>query len=377
MPLLARGLTQAGVQVTIATTDDDGPGTHLAVPLGKPLKRAEATYFYFRRQTNFYKFSWPLTRWLARHIQEFDLVHIHALFSYSSVATARLARWKCVPYVIRPLGVLNRWGMENRRRWQKKFSLRCLELPTLRGAASIHYTSRQEQDQAVHTAPEIAGLPSAVIPLGIDTAAVGQSADAERFYARFPQTAGRTLILFLSRLDPKKGIDLLLPAFAETRRQAPESMLVIAGDGEESFVGNLRATAKKLSIRANDLLWTGFLAGVDKAAALAAARIFVLPSYSENFGIAAAEALAAGVPSILSDQVAISDEAVAADAALVVPCQAPALANALRQLLTEPEIRARLGVNASRLAAEKFSLQAVGGALVQLYRSILQTSQVS
>ncbi len=370
LPLLARALTMAGTQVTVVTTDDDGPGKHLPVPLGKAVEGAGgATYYYFPKQTDFYRFSWPLTRWLIRHLGNFDVVHVHALFTYPSTVAAAVAWWRRVPYVIRPLGVLNHWGMANRRRRLKQWSVRCIDGPILRGAARIHFTSEQEQQQAATAGA--GALPAAVIPLGIDTSAYRALPSPDGFYARFPVAADRDAILFLSRVDAKKGLDLLLPAFAEVHRHAPNSLLVIAGDGNASFLAELRAVAEGLGLGEGKVLWTGFLGGADKLAALAAASIFVLPSYSENFGIAAAEALAAGVPSVLSDQVALARDAGAADAALVVPCQVPALTAALTRLLDEPDTRARLGANGRQLIGQKFSLEAVGSSLVQLYRSII------
>ena len=110
MRTLARALSQAGMDVHVATTDDNG-ADRLNVPLGEPQHEDGATFWYFPRQTNFYTFSWPLTRWLARHVREFDLVHIHALFSYAALPAAVLARWAGVPYIVRPLGTLNRWGI--------------------------------------------------------------------------------------------------------------------------------------------------------------------------------------------------------------------------------------------------------------------------
>src|ERR1051325_6317842 len=112
---MERALTQAGVEVTVATTDDNGPGAHLSVPLCQAQSGNGATRYYFRKQTEFYKCSIPLWRWLGRRVGEFDLVHVHALFSFASVAAARCARRRRIPCVIRPLGVLNRWGMQHRR----------------------------------------------------------------------------------------------------------------------------------------------------------------------------------------------------------------------------------------------------------------------
>ena len=375
LPLLARALVATGVEVTVATTNDDGRGQRLPVSLGQPVSGEDrVTVLYFQKQTEFYRVSWGLTRWLWRHVRDFDVVHIHALFTYTSTAAAWIARARGVPYVVRPLGVLNHWGMENRRRRLKRWSTRLVELPILRGAARIHYTSEQEKFEAV--AAGAGDLSSVIIPLGIDTAAYQNLPNPVIFHACFPVAAGRSIVLFLSRIDPKKGLDLLLPAFAQVVGKHPESFLVVAGDGDPGYVAGLRADAARIGLGDHQILWTGFIAGREKLAALSAATLFVLPSYSENFGIAAAEALAAGVPSVLTDQIALAADARETDAALVIGCDVNELAQGIERLLTDHPLRERLSANARRMAAERFSLAAAGQSLRALYESIRKPTRI-
>src|ERR1043165_7618081 len=208
LPLMERALAAVDVRVTVATTDDDGPKRRMAVPLRRAVPVNGATRFYFRKQTEFYKCSLPLWRWLRAQIQLFDLVHVHALFSFASVAAARCARNRGIPYILRPLGVLNHYGMARRRPGLKRLSFACIERPLLHSAAAMHYTSEQEQIEA-----EAAGAPgrAAILPLAIDTGQFEHLPGPEAFLRRFPEAANRSRVLFLSRLDPKKGLDLLLP----------------------------------------------------------------------------------------------------------------------------------------------------------------------
>ena len=367
LPLMEQALAGSGVELTVVTTDDDGRGRHAAVPLAQPVPSQGATRLYFRKQTEFYKVSLPLSRWLEKNVHQFDLVHIHALFSHTSTMAARAARRQRIPYIIRPLGVLNRWGMENRRQFLKALSFRFVETPILRHAARLHYTSQAEQHEAEQTG---ANGEAAVIPLGIDTAAFQNLPGPEIFLRQFPQARGRKLVLFLSRLDAKKGLDLLLPAFAEIKLRQPQALLVLAGSGAEAFVQDLRRRAGELGLT-GDILWTGYLAGADKLSALSAATVFVLPSYSENFGIALVEALAAGLACVTTTGVAVSEDIAAGEAGLVVPPEKAALAAALEQLLADESLRARLGANARRLAQTRFSLTALGVALRGLYEQII------
>jgi len=361
---MVRALTAQGVSVDVATTRND----ESTEPPGEPVKCDGSRYFFFSRQTSFYKVSLALRSWISNHVAEYDLLHIHALFSYASTAAAKIAQRRRVPYIVRPLGVLNEWGIAHRRPVLKRLSLRFVEGSILRNAAAIHFTSAAEQREAVATVPEIAERESFVVPLAIDSEVAGHS-DSSRFLARFPQAKDRSIVLFLSRIDPKKGLELLLQAFAQVKRHIDDALLVLAGSGSDGHVRSLRTSTDRLGISSH-ILWTGNLSGYDKDAAFAAAKVFVLPSYSENFGIAAAEALAAGVPCILTDRVALTEYLRTNESALVVPCDSSAIAHAICRLLSEPETRARLAKRGKHLAAERFSLQSVGESLVAEYDKI-------
>jgi len=134
-----QGLVNHGVAVDIATTDDNGTG-RLAVPFGQPVVEDGVTYRYFRRQVGFYTVSWPLSRWLAVHVEDYDVLHIHALFSFSATAGAFWAARRGVPYLVRPLGVLNTWGLRNQHPLLKELSLRLIERRVLcqRGGGALH-----------------------------------------------------------------------------------------------------------------------------------------------------------------------------------------------------------------------------------------------
>jgi hypothetical protein len=111
---IATGLAASGIETHVATTDDNGPGRRLAVEFGRPREENGVTYWYFPRQSSFYLYSAPFTGWMWRHAADYQLIHIHAVFSYCSNMAAYIASRLGIPYVVRPLGVLNRWGMEQR-----------------------------------------------------------------------------------------------------------------------------------------------------------------------------------------------------------------------------------------------------------------------
>jgi len=323
------------------------------------------TSWYFPRQSRFYTVSLPLGQWLRQRSGNYDVVHIHALFSFSSVAAAVAAGGCGTPYIVRPLGTLNRWGMQNRRRRLKDLSFQLVESRILKNAALVHYTSEQEREEAAELG--VAGA-SAIIPNPVridDDQAVGGS-----FRARYPELRDKTIVLFLSRFDRKKGLDLLIPAFERARRAYPAARLVLAGEGDVALVGGLKSEIERLGL-GKDVLWTGFLSGEAKQAALADADLFVLPSYSENFGIAAVEAMNAGLPLIVSDQTAVHREIAEAHAGLTVPCETEALASALAYMLSDAEKRRAMGRNGRELARQRFSVKAVVRRTIEAYEQVV------
>jgi len=359
---MARYLVERGLEVHVATTDDNGRD-RFRVGQDLPIREDGVAYWIFPRQTRFYQMSFPLTRWLRKHLCDYDLVHIHALFSYASVATALLAKSAGVPYLIRPLGTLNQWGMRNRHRLLKKMSFRLIESRILRGAARVQFTSEQEALEARllgvgHNAVVIAN-PVEPFPLGVIRGG---------FRAGHPELDNRTIVLFLSRLDAKKGLDLLLPAFASVRRRHPDAILVIAGDGDAMFVADLKEQTRRLGIDSG-IIWAGFLRGEAKNAALADADVFVLPSYSENFGVAVVEAMGAGIPVIVSNQVGIHREVSGAEAGLVVQCLPEQLEAALTRMIADRQTRMKMGQNARELAFQ-FAPGIVTDQLIETYASI-------
>jgi glycosyltransferase involved in cell wall biosynthesis len=358
---VTRGLARKRLETHVATTNDNRP-TLLEVPLGKPVDEEGVIYHYFPRQTRFYIGSLPFSKWLLRCAAEYDLIHIHAVFSYCSNVAAWIACRKAIPYIITPHGVLNRWGFENRRPVLKQLSFALLEKYLLSRAAVVHYTTEQERHEAVGL-----GFPHrpVVIPNPVEMAPT-ESAVRGQFRVQYPELADRRIVLFLSRIDPKKGLDLLLSAFREVLWQDPRAALVIAGEGEPSLVDRLHRMAAELGI-ANSTFWPGFLSGARRAAAFADAELFVLPSYSENFGIAPVEAMAFGLPVVLTDQVGIHKEVSEARAGIVTPVSSEAIASALLLLLRDHGLRPEMGRNARQLAASRYSVETVAGQLHDLY----------
>lgn len=360
---MTQGLAERGIDVHVATTDDAGNGQHMDVPLGQPVEQQGVTYWYFRRSTTFYKVSLPMSGWLSRHVAGYDLAHIHALFSYTPTVASYWAARRNVPYIVRPLGVLNRWGVTQGKPLFKRASIALAESRIVRGAARMHYTAQAEQDEAE------ASLGFSTRGVIVPNPVEGPPEPLDR--RTYPGLSGRPVILFLSRVNPKKGLDLLLDAFAQLRQQGSNAALVIAGTGEPAFVETLKQQANRLGI-ANDTIWTGFLTGDAKWPAYASADVFVLPSYSENFGVAPVEAMAAGVPVVVSDQVGVHPEVTVSGAGVVVPCDAGELARALAQILSNTKAATLMRERGQAYAKKVYSVRAVSDTLYRVYDSVLR-----
>ena len=361
--LMEQALGGSAWQCVTATTDDDGPGRHLDRPLNRPMLEGQATRWYFHKNTEFYKAAWSFVPWVRRNVGRFDVVHIHALFSFTSIVAAWAARRAGVPYIIRPLGTLTHYSRTQRRPWLKRLSLKWIEGPLLRDAAAVHFTSLEEQREAAECGVPMRGV---VIALGIETPALS---DDTLLRSRFPTLHGALYLLYLSRLDPKKNLEGLLRAFALCHTQWPNTKLLIAGNGAPDYVASLVTLASRLGLDER-VIWAGHIDGDLKASALAGAHLFVLPSFSENFGIAAAEALMAGLPCVLGQGVAIATDVVEAGAGVAVGIDPGAIAAGLFELLTDEPARQRMSSNALNLAHSKFSIKAMGENVVLLYDSL-------
>ena len=364
-------LTAAGAEVTVLTTDSNGDVDQppLDVPLNQPVSEDGYTVYYFRcAPFRRYKFSWELLRWLALNAQNYDIAHIHALFSPLSTAAATIARLRRLPYLLRPLGTLDPADLAKKRKL-KRFYGTLLEKSNLAGAAGIHFTSSQEAEVSDRFGAKTKDF---VIPLGVTPSeplpenSAWKIADDLGIPNYFPR------ILFLSRIDPKKGLELLLTALESLREDGVEFHLILAGanpqDPKYEKSVDDRIAGSNL---ANCTTITGFVSGETKTALLQISDLFVLPSYYENFGIAVAEAMAAGLPVLISKGVYIWQEVAADNAGWICDLSPKDIAQHLRIALNTTGERRRRGKNARALARAKYEWEAIAARTLEIYGEIL------
>jgi glycosyltransferase involved in cell wall biosynthesis len=365
---MCRALAEAGHEVTIFTTNRDHPSGLLPVPAGRDVAEDGYRIVYFPVEFGPYLVSLGMARRLRRETGGFDVVHIHGLYRFPQAMAARCCRRASVPYIVRPHGSLDPFLYHRRRRrLVKRAYERAVEFPNLNRATAIHFTAEEEM---ALTAPLGLKAPGVVIPNGINPADFEDLPERGRFRARHG-LGDAPVVLHLGRVNFKKGLDILVDAVARTGDDVKNLRLVIAGPDNEGYGRQVEGWIARHGL-GDRVLVTGMLQGDDKRAALADADVFALPSYSENFGLAVVEAMACGIPVVISDRVNIWREVRKAGAGLVTPCDAAEVAKALTGLLTDPERRARMGESGRRLARERYDWRILVGELEALYRRVAE-----
>jgi glycosyltransferase involved in cell wall biosynthesis len=307
------------------------------------------------------KYGWApsFTNWLRARAEAYEGVFVHGLWQWQGLGTWHALRGTGARYFLFPHGMLDPWFREAFpwRHARKVCYWKWLEHRVVRDAAGIIFTSEEERQRGRGTFQPWLAKQEALVPLG--TIAPPRPPEELRalFDTRFPQLRGQRVLLFLGRLHEKKGCDLLLEAF---RRVAPPLHLVFAGPCEDArFAAALRARAEGLRVT-----FTGPLYNDEKWAALAAAEVFALPSHQENFGVAVAEALASGVPVLLSQRVNIWREIVEDGAGFAEPDDAGGTTRLLERWLAADPAAMRLA--AQRCFAARFDIRRTAENLLAL-----------
>ena len=354
---LAEAQAAAGHYVAIAASD---------YGLNKAPEAKGVTVHLFPCRYKPWRWSPELGRFLEQEVAGYDIVLIESLWQYPSLSAGRACRAAGIPYLVSPNGMLDMWSLAQKA-WKKKPYLRLVEGANLLGAAAIHLTSDGE---LVNSKLHGWRIPKVVIPLGLSETKYKALPSQTDFYQRFPELVGQRIILFLGRLHYKKQPDVAIKAFNEVCRNADGWRLVLAGDGEPVYVAGLKALAENLGI-AERVLFTGLLQGRAVTEAYCAASVFVLPSWQENFGLSAVEAMAAGCPVIVSNRMDLATEIAEAEAGLVVEPNVEDTANALNHLLTKETLRREMGSAGQRLVKENFTWDKSARAFTEIFEDIL------
>lgn len=357
-------LAARGHDVRVVTTDLFGDGDRAWTTAGK---RPYAMDVFPTVAGNYYGFGTRFWREIRQSVRKSDVVHVHTLWTFASLAATRACLRAGTPYLVMPHGMLDPNSV--RRGWLKKQAYgRLLEWPLLRRARGMCYTHVEEERLATMTCEH---LPRGyIVELGAES-----PPDCERselraeFLSRYPQLADTTNVVFLGRVHEKKGLDLLIPAFERVSRNRPDARLLIVGPGEPNYVASIREEAARRGLDGR-VTFTGVLYGRDKWAAMAASDLFILPSYQENFALAAVDAIRGGLPVLLSRRVNLWSDIEDAGAGKACDTTVDSVAQALEDCLGDLNWR-KAAVQAGRdLLAKRFNWSTTAARLEAVYQAV-------
>jgi glycosyltransferase involved in cell wall biosynthesis len=312
--------------------------------------------------------SFEMAKVLREMIPQADIIHIHSLYLFHTLLASRLAKAVGVPYVIRPHGTLDPY-IRRRHRTLKAIYNTFVEDRTLRHAAAIHFTSADERDLASPALPK--GIKTAVIPLGVDVTDFRDLPDRDASRKSLGIDPDALVWLFLGRLNHKKGLDLLAPAFVQFCRDFPKGWMIVAGPDDGGLGRKFLRECSESGLGQRVTL-PGFVAGYGLKQLLAAADLWILPSYSENFGVAVVEAMAAGLPVLITDRVNIWRTVESSGAGIAVAPEQHAVLAGMRRLATlSSRERVAMGGRGKELCQEQYSWDTVASMLTALYSELV------
>jgi glycosyltransferase involved in cell wall biosynthesis len=353
---LSRGMVKRGHKVDVVVLEN---------PSAPWLANIGLTVHALGSGITSYRYSPNLLPWLKKHGNDYDRVIVNGLWQYLSFAAWRRYGRSRIPYFVFPHGMLDPWFKETfpLKHLKKWLYWPWADYRVLRDAAAVIFTSEEEQLLArksfwLYRAHE------EVSPLGVESPAPISPQARESFFQRFPQLRDKRVLLFLGRLHQKKGCDILIDAFAQT---ADDSVsLLMAGPDQLGWQAELQQCVDRLKLGPR-VVFPGMLEGEMKQAALEVSDAFVLPSHQENFGMAVVEALAAGLPVLISNRINIWREVEQDRAGYVEADDFSGTVRLLNRWIAAPEtVRAGMRANARRCFEQRFEIGKATNSLLQI-----------
>ena len=300
-----------------------------------------------------------------------DIVHLHGTWLRAMYYGAVEAKRRDAPYLIEMMGMYEPYGLQ--QKWaRKRFARLWFQDAIVRDAACLHVNSESEGKQLRRLGFD---APLAVLPVGVDTDHIGERRASVSPSAPWPQVDHRPFVLYLARVHPKKGVEILLEAWARVAPLRSDFLLVVAGTGTSDYLAHCKGLAERLGVAAS-VLWVGQISDDEKWLAYANAELYVLPTFSENFGNSVAEALACGTPVLTTIG---TPWQILADSGCgwVIRPEAATLAETLQQALSLSSSQRRaMGAAGRKLVEERFSLRAVITQLEEVYRWLIRSGPV-
>ncbi len=353
-----------GHQVDILSPMSEGDELYPA-PAGSRViacRRNEWISRFFR------EVSLDLYHYLRKHAGEYDIIHCHGLWHFASVTPFLLDHR--VPKVLTIHGVLDAWARKQSA-WKKNLVDALIQKKLVMRADLIHILNEDERQDV----ERYLGRPHpriVLIPNGIRVQDFSGLPPGGKFREQLGLPDDKKLVLFMSRINSKKGLDLLLPAFRDYCARHDDAVLVLAGS-DDGYLAQTQAFIRENGLD-RQILLAGMVTGETKLNAFADADAFVLPSYSEGLSMAVLEAMAAGVPTVVSDRVGLGREVGRTQAACLTDLKPDAVREGIEQVLHDPAYAETLSRNARRLVETRYDISIVSERLLQEYGKLVERS---
>ncbi len=364
---LNKWLVKRGIDVMVYTTDIDIPEN---IPRAEEVNIDGVKVFYFPASfPKQWKYSRELHKQLALNVSNFDLVHITSTFLAASTLGAYYAKKFKKPYIISPRGNLMKEPLEKKSSLKKKLYISFIEERNLTDADAVHFTVKKEKEEYDDTG--LTTKKALIIPNGLDFNDFETNISLGGFRKKIGISEDKKIILFLGRISWKKGFDVLIPAFAEVLKKEPNTLLVLAGSDDEGYKKKVEKWVDEHKLK-NKVLFTGMILGDDKISALQDSDVFVLPSYSENFGMAVIEAMYFRLPVVITKNVGVAPYIKQDEAGLVVEKNVEEIATAIMRILGNKKFAQEVGEKGREIVKNEFAMPKIAEKWVEAYNSIVK-----
>lgn len=358
---LTQNLARKGIDITVFTSMDNAKCT-----TADDLKGVKVKTF----PTNAFSKIWPyysssFKKALQKELVNFDLVHIHEIWHYPVFACYKAAKAKQKPYIITVHGSLEPSCL-NYKAFKKKIYTALIERKILEEASALHAVT---EDEVKSIRDFVDNKNIYCVPNGLNIEALESLPDKNTLEGIYPQIKNKKVILFLGRIHPKKGLDILAEAFGKIIRKQHNACLLIVGPDSDSY----RSQIEKILTREDVLdkaVFTGTLTGNLKLAALNRADIFVLPSHSEGFSMSILEAMGCGLPVVITKQCHFP-EVEQMQAGKIIDGDANELSEIILELLNNPQLCRKMGKAGQKLVRDKYTWDDVTDKMIGVYEEIL------
>ena len=362
---VVQGLTEAliekGIEISIFAPVNRGCKNNIVRPKGADVRLFKQTLF----SKIWTAYSPSLIRALYEEASKFDLIHIHEIWHFPHFAAYCIAKKLKKPFIITPHGAIEPWAL-NYKAFKKKIFTILVQKRILNQASALHALTTKEvkyiRDFGVKNQIK-------VIPNGINIEEFKNLPPWQDLEKIYPELSDKRIILFLGRIHPKKGLDILARAFAKIARNRDDVRLLIVGPDSNGYRKQIETILKREGVF-KKTIFTGILTGSKKMAALSRANVFILPSYSEGFSIAILEAMVCGLPVIITDRCNFP-EVVENAAGIIIKPNTEELKEALIKLLDNTQLCKEMGRNGHKLVLEKFTWDKIADKMINLYKSLL------